>query len=628
MADRRPDPGLSRRSVLRGLLLGGAGAATLAACGVPSAGKPHVDGDGPSGYEGSRNDNMKPPSPVGITDAQDFVRTFLTALAAPSDEQSRSAAIANARTFLTAAAQDEWQAGPTQLTIVRVVSIGKPAFASAGVTVTVDMVPVGQLTAGGWVSPAPGNPTTAQFQLVHNDIGSAGISWRIDAPLPPALANSLLLSSEGLSAPRYYPQLVYYWDAGNAGLVPDLRYLPSVGLKLEQQPTQIVNWLIKGPSEWLEPAVTPLPAGTSLKLPNVAMDKTSNSWVVDFANLQNVDPARVAGQLQWSLRPRLVHLQIAEQDKPADPSRFLDANLADGPALPGVNPVPYFIVAGQVRQGTFPYDIPPLFAKVNDPSLVSAGASRDLRLGAVVKSQKGNRFRLQVGQLPAGDSGQGADFADVALETTGATMSRPVWLNLASPRLLVAADGALFSVSPGGQWAKVPIDGGFSFQVSAFAVAPDGRRIALVSDRRPAVAALTFTTDTVVVGTPRFIDAGGLTELTAVAWSRVHCLALAGRPGPDSYGLVEVTLDGAVAASLSTGLFDRRVTQLAACPPLPSRTMGLPGPIVVQTESTALQVQGGNAEQMTYQPATPATPAPGTTPGPGQATAHHPFYLD
>jgi Lipoprotein LpqB beta-propeller domain/Sporulation and spore germination len=621
---------ISRRDVLRGLLLGSAGLVGVAACGVPSSGKPHIDGDGPAaGLQVGSNANAVVADPAGITDPQLFVRTFLTALAGPSDDQSRAAAIAFAKKFLTPEAQNAWQADPKQLTIVRA-TVGAPAYGE-DTKIIVDLQQVGQLTAGGWVNPTPLAATKAEFHLVQQ--GPSG--WLISS-LPQTLTNNLLLSSDGLST-LYQPHLVYYWDAAPTsggggvpdGLVPDLRYLPLVGLKAEQQPTQIVNWLISGPSEWLAPAVTALPANTSLVLPNVG--KSENSWVVDFANLpDNVDPARVASQLQWSLRPNFtepVTVQIASQDKSIDPNNYMNANLADSPArAAAADPTRYFVVGGQVREAQSPYPVPPVFAKVNDTGLVSAAISRDLRCGAVVvKAGKGGKHQLRIGRR-VNDAAQDADLTVVEVPG-GASISRPVWLNLSTPRLLCASDNQLFSVVLGAQRAvqvPVAIDGGSSLPVTAFSVSPDGRRIALISGGRAAVAPLTFTADTVIVGTPYFIDSGGLTDLTAVAWSRVHCLTLAGKV-PDAFGLVEVNLDGAISTTTYSRRFTSPVTQLVCSPPLPSSFKGLggPGPIMVESQGSAWD----NGGPMSYTPP-PSDQPSGTTPQPSNATPIAPFYAD
>ena len=387
---------LGRRAVLRGLLLGAAGVAGMtgvAACGIPGSGKPHIDGDGPtSAGPNDGSDDIPPPSPGSTSDPHDFVRTFLTAIAGPADENSREAAIGNVKSFLTPAAQKQLQVDSKQVTVVRVVAISKPAFSTSTTKVTVDLVPVGQLTSGGSVSPVPGSQARAEFNLVRNDSDpGANTTWHIDAPLPAPFATSLVLSSEGLGA-LYQPQLIYFWDAPNgAGLVPDLRYLPSVGLKHSSQPSQIVDWLIGGPSTWLLNAVSPLPGSTVLQPGSlVVKDAKTGAWVVDFATLQDVDLAHVAAQLRWSLEPRFtdpIQLRIASQDRAVDFDKYQDSNLANTPSRAS-DPVGYFIVNGQVRRSDSPNDTPLVFAGVDDSTVVGASLSRDRRLGALVHSQK------------------------------------------------------------------------------------------------------------------------------------------------------------------------------------------------------------------------------------------------
>lgn len=631
-----PDRVLARRTLLRGLLLGAAGVAGLsgvAACGIPGSGKPHIDGDGPtSAGQNDGSADHEPPSPGSTSDPHDFVRTFLTAIAGPADEASREAAVENVRSFLTPAAQKQLQVDSKQVTVVRVVAISKPAFSTSTTKVTVDLVPVGQLTSGGSVSPVLGSQARAEFNLVRNDSDpSANTTWHIDAPLPAPFATSLVLSSEGLAA-LYQPQLIYFWDAPNgAGLVPDLRYLPSVGLKHEAQPTQIVNWLVGGPSTWLLNAVSPLPGSTVLQPGNVVKDPKTGIWVVDFATLQDVDLAHVAAQLRWSLEPRFttpIRLRIAGQDRAVDFDKYEDSNLANTPSR-AADPVGYFVVNGQVRRSDAPNDIPPVFAGINDTSVVGASLSRDRRLGALVHSQKNSAYALSIGQL-AGDSG--ADFRTVNLGAGKITsLSRPVWLPAPAPgpRLLVAANNALYTVNVAGEATPVPVESGYERPVSAFAVSPDGRRIALISEAKVMVAPLTYTQESAAVGRPYEIDAGGLQEPSALAWSRVHCLLVGGRlPGEDKYSLVEVSLDGAIA-STPVG-FGSRITQVASYPPIPRAGLQQPGPIMVQTlNSGSWQVFRDNPLPLRYEPAkVNPSPSGGGAQPPNQNVPSYPFYQD
>ena len=210
-------------------------------------------------------------------------------------------------------------------------------------------------------------------------------------------------------------------------------------------------------------------------------------------------------------------------------------------------------------------------------------------------------------------------------------MSRPVWLPAPAPgpRLLVAANNALYTVNKDGVATPVPVESGYERPVSAFAVSPDGRRIALISGAKVMVAPLTYTQESATVGRPYEIDAGGLQEPSALAWSRVHFLLVGGRlPGEDKYSLVEVSLDGAIA-STPVG-FGSRITQVASYPPIPRSGLQQPGPIMVQTlNSGSWQVFRDNPLPLRYEPAK-VTPSPsgGGAPPPSQNVPSYPFYQD
>ncbi|HWB37219.1 MAG TPA: LpqB family beta-propeller domain-containing protein [Rugosimonospora sp.] len=653
MADRaglpeRPARHLSRRTVLRALLLGAGGAGAVAACGVPSRSGPHIVSDGPT--VGSLSGNVAgitPPSPKNITDAQDFVRTFLRAAASRPDDDTRRAAVAIAKSFLTSAAASQWQPDGKQITVVRVLNVGTPSVTATGSSVTVDLVTVGLLGANGAVTPAPASASvSARFELVrHLDDQNTtdddqGIFWRIDEPLPaPLVNNSLLLSGEGLTE-LYASQLIYFWaspngaNAKSGGLVPDLRYLPRVDLPFDQQPTTIVNWLIDGPADWLAAAVTPLANGpTNLVLPHIVQDQATRVWPVNFTSLQDVDPDRVAAQVHWSLQPAFtdpVQVKIGSQDKAYDGKGFFTFNLCDNPPRDDAA-VGYFVVNGQVRQADQPYAPPSVFAAVTEPNAVAAAMSRDGRFGALVRQEHNGRYRLVIGQVQTSGSDRSPVFQDTQL--TAGHMTRPVWLPGHPGQLLVVADNALHSVNSGGQNSPVTFSSGFSGPVAAFAVAPDGYRIALISGGRVAVAPLAFAADAVTVGTPTFIDAGGLAECSAVAWSRPHWLVVAGR-SDSTYPLVEVSVDGAVSGQLYSTSFDARVTQLVCYPPLPSQSLTRAGPIMVQTQNNhAYRVSSSGTEPLAYAPPSPAPspstpPSGGTPPINGKDVPVAPFYLD
>ncbi len=622
---------LGRRNVLRGLLLGGVGLTAVTACGVPSGTKPHVVGRGPSSGPSGNQVAKDPPSPLGIVAPKQFVEAFLTASAGKQDTDSLPAVLDNVRRFLTPAAAAAWQPGPS-ITVIRVINIGTPAQAGSASTITLDYVPVGQLTASGSVAPGPSGAQSVQLTLVPNDVNpGSGPSWHIDT-LPTPLASSLVLSSDGLEN-YYQAHLIYFWDNGkepNNFLVPDLRYVPLVGLQQEAQPTEIVNGLLAGPADLLGSGLTPLPSGAALQPRNVV--KADGAWVVDFTALQGAEPVKIAAQVQLSLQPQFtepIQLKIAGQPKPVDTTPLRSRNLADD-ASRTRGSEGYFIVDGRVRETAFPHPVPPVFAPINDPTLHSASLSRDLQFGAVVRADNQGRYRLSVGRR--GSDGGEPSYVDVTGLPNG-PMCRPVWLPGTQARLLIVASNALYSVNLAGQVSPITVDiDANPNQVSAFAVGPDGRRIALISGGQVYLSVLSSPADNPTLGSPRRIDSGGFTELTAVAWSRVNRLALAGKPrGEAKYGLTEVSVDGAVKGELYSLLFNSRVTQLVGNPPTTGSALTEPGPVMVQTlTSGSSRVVGLSASPLKYTPAATASPNPtGTASAPTSPSAPiNPFYVD
>ena len=118
--------------------------------------------------------------------------------------------------------------------------------------------------------------------------------------------SGMLLDSDGLNNEWYAPQLIYFWstDSGRKGLVPDLRYVPRVGLSQESQRTEIVNWVLGGPSDLLENAVAnTLYTGITLVGPSLVPPDSNGLLINLSAAPQGLEPQQVMDQL-WALGAR------------------------------------------------------------------------------------------------------------------------------------------------------------------------------------------------------------------------------------------------------------------------------------------------------------------------------------
>jgi hypothetical protein len=615
MADRHVD----RRQVLRALLLAAAGLAVPAACGVPAGGGPIVDGSGPT-YDpvvGGR----PPPDPSEATTPKALVEGFLAAVSGPlAEPEQLKVARERARKFLTPAAKDAWKSAESNtVTVVRVDNLS-PSTSGANTVVSGILQPVGVFARErGAVDPYPGrtDPMPVKFTVTPTRDGP-----RI-SELPASLPSGLLLSAAALDNAYFTPQVIYFWDNNKPWLVPDLRYVPSTGVVLNQQLTAIVKWLLLGPSPLISSvAGTIFPTGTDLRGPNA--DIQGKRAVLNFSTaLQGVkgaDLTRVLAQVQWSLHPLQklspgsVQLQIdsRQQQVPGDGELYRRVNPADErrPVDPQA-----FCVTDRVVQavdGTLP------------AVLARSDYNRDVAKAALNRERTGAALVTVQGRLVLGRADDRGMVSSQEVDLRGQDWSRPVWLPL-SRKLLIVVDGALLAVTASGAVSSPVAQG-----VKAFAVAPDGYRIGLVRQGVLQVASLHDDGDQQSLGdNPRPLDTG-LSNLSAVAWSRMDRLVVAGRNEANEWRLAEITIDGAIR-DVWNASFVRPIVSVVAYPKPPSQSPG-PGAVMVQTEDTNAFRVFANASSSPAQPE-PLT-VPGPTPSPSGGTARNkpvptaPFYPD
>jgi hypothetical protein len=614
--------------VLRAALLGAAGLAVPVACGLPSGGGPIIDGPGPSPKPGDGDSDGRAPRPQDAVNEEDLVRKFFGAVAGKLDtDDDLKKASERAKAFLTDRIKGSWPA----LDQIAVVRVGNLSHSAGGVSQTLVQAPltqVGIMQPNGTVKPVPGplELQKLQFTVVAN---GAKPGWSIDkietidGQGPPL--KGMLLDSGGLDGQWYSPQLVYFWSSGSGqvGLVPDLRYVPKAGLSKEAQRTEIVNWMLGGPSDLLAGTVQDVYQGITLVGPNlVAPDHD-----VLLVNLSAPPPRSVTldqlrAQLRWSLQSfwdGSVRLQVNSQDQKVLPETddWQVKNLADRPFRDG-DGTAFCVVSGVVRPIANPDQLPPALTGPDNKGVRFAALSRDQRSAALVKADA-----LHIG----GVGGDGAKPAFRLVDLSGTQWTRPVFvpaLPPSSPLVLVAVDGQLYVVFADGSSAEVAADRPLN-AVSAFSVAPDGHRIALISGGVACVGALQIDGTNVAVGGLQNVDPG-LSQLSGVAWSRLDRVLVAGK-GSVSYQLAEITLDGAIA-NVWAGAYGSKITSVVALPYLPSQSTGT-GLAMVQTQDNgAYNSWPSNPYSIVLKPGSPTpTPSAGGAPGSPDAPSN-PFFLD
>jgi hypothetical protein len=388
--------------------------------------------------------------------------------------------------------------------------------------------------------------------------------------------------------------------------------------------------MLAGPSEFLSSAVMGGVYGDiNLVGPNLLPPDNDGLLV----NLNSplppgpVGPQGAMDQLRWSLRASYegpVRLQVNSQKLPqvdGSSSAFLQSNLADQ-HFRRDDDTAFCVANGVVRPVENPYQLP---AAVNDPALNKgvrlAALSRDRLSAALVKTDN----RLYVG----GASGDKVRFTAVP-GLTGTSWTRPAFLPANKPTVMVAVNGGLYVIDVnGGTSAQIGIGTDTVTTVSAFSVAPDGHRIALVANGIAWVGALRVDVNGISIGPLQSIDPG-LTEPTSIAWSRLDRVLVAGRNAQaGNYQLSEVTIDGAIAEIWTAGGYSAKINSVVALPYLPSDPPET-GPAMVQTANNNASYAGSvgspHPVAFTFTAGTPTPSASGGAAGLGVPT--NPFFID
>ncbi|MFC6014618.1 LpqB family beta-propeller domain-containing protein [Plantactinospora solaniradicis] len=601
-------------AILAGVVLLASG---LTACGIPDETDVRVHGRGPVA-DTLPADGPGAAPPPGRTasgmEPEKFARNFLTAAAGEAGE-----AYKRVNEYIVPQKRFP-KSGNEDVNIVRMLFRAPRIIPNSDGTSTVkiEVQPVGVLRANGSIGEPDDTEVTYNFTIgtVPTDPGSAEGLWVLK---PPPV---LLMDVEALA--NYYEEhTIYFWNQDGDALVPDLRYLPRA-VPVQRRATQVLDWLIGGPSDWLNSGVTRLPDGTGV-VGNVPAPKEGGRLEVNLSvkagELEtDADLKKLYKQIIWSLRtnPPLgdeLELKIQNQSKmtmvAADYLRDNPIYQISGP------PARYGVLAGSLypllNSGEGQPVPVPIAAEANQ-NIVSAGLSRNgEQISAALVTKNGNSLRLRVG----------AGLGVVGTFDTGSTsygsMGRPVWLKDSlddGPTGLVVADGKLWEFSNDDAALKqVPL-AGVSGQVTAVGASLDGRRIAFVAGGRLYVATVRPVDGTLTVASVRQL-ATSLKAPSAVDWFGEYSLVVAGLEQEDGRAAVfRLSVDGAGESPQVTGV-GALITELAAYP-YDLEPQASP-PLVY--ESNLVAYAAGTPITRNQVSLGPGTPPPGTT----APTA--PFYL-
>ncbi|UQU63912.1 LpqB family beta-propeller domain-containing protein [Couchioplanes caeruleus] len=594
------------RKLARTLLAGAlTGTLLLGGCGIPDNTDVVTVGPGPStGF--SSNDDGAPPryGREATLDTAKFVEYYLQAAGGDPD-----GAVDRVKQFLSPAAAASFKP-PEGVKIVYLTE--DPLVNPGSDQVELRVRTLGVLGPNGRLDPVQDTGITTYQLSVASISGKTGL---FVTKAPP-----VLLLSDTAFTTWFVRRTIYFWNHEYTALVPDVRYLPA-DMPPEQEPQRIIKWLIEGPSDTIHDAVEPLPEGTALlgNVPAVSNDKLQISLSAQSVRPPDDPKAldRLRRQLMWSLRPnlsRVLELKIGNQEQTSyDGNDYLTSNptyrLADSPER-------FLIYNNQIRRmsrtpgAADPLPVIKPEANRNVRAAAFARSPSDRRYAALITTE-GNHQVLRVGSAGIGEL---SDLRRVTLR--GGSTGQPVWaITSDDPQTgavgLLTIGGKLFSFSADGSPLRAVAWPGPPGMITAVAVAPDGRRVALAVGGKLYLAALTADGDGPQLSPPRQVQLPVLREVSAVDWGTETSVIVAGtRADRDRVAVIDTAIDGTQWIESLADIGVEKVTYLATYPVSPSSGKVTPDVIEYMANGATFDVLSGPVRIGVGDLAEPVTNAP------------------
>jgi hypothetical protein len=487
-----------RRPLLRWLPVALVALATVAGCAdVPVSGPLQYTKQPASGGAQQQGTHccapvMSPPQP-GWSPVQ-IVQGFIQASADFGENH------AIARQYLTAAASSSWQPGPgpavTVIATAPAVSSELPPQLNSQKSEIVEITAqkLGAVNSTGQYIPAPDGqkPLTQSFGLRQ-----IGHQWRIESlPANGRISRELLLSKDFFQQ-TYQPRNLYYFDPYNYKyLVPDPVFLP---LNTADPATVLVNALLAEPQGWLEGAAySGFPAGS--RSVRVQIPPGSKTAIVDLSMpktaANRTTLAEMSAQLVWTLTStsygsrtiQAVKLEVNGRSWTPPGSASAVQDRGDYPQpylLPSGRQNLYFLTAsGAARVLPAHSDSSqpvPGQAGTSEIPLSSIAISPDQHyLAGTSSSASGTVYVSNLAAAAQPHASQSGRALHVRL--TGMKISAASWDyqdNLWVAGSIHGRPAVRMLPGKGGRPAIVTLPPGIK-QITAFRVAPDGVRVALI----------------------------------------------------------------------------------------------------------------------------------------------------
>lgn len=545
----------------RSLLLGGLGALTACAQ-VPTSGPvEQVSPSAQASVERGVQVRPAPPRPDGSPEV--VMAGFIDAMASLEPD------FQVARQYLAPAVAVDWDPASG----VTVFDGDRRTNLSSTQSAALQAPLVGRLDAAGHFSAVRGT--------LKHDFGMVQVDgqWRIGRPPQGLLVSSYTLLHRFSAVP------VWFLDAAGERVVPELVWLSQA----PATETQLVQALLRGPSEWLRPAVaTAIPADTRLAAPAVTVDKSGLAEVAlseAVGELPDRQRGQLAAQLLWTLRRigGAQRLRISVNGKTlALPGGSDDGSVGAvdvmgwSPVSQAAGTMPFALVKGVVGRMDTPDHVTPVSGPLGRkgwPQEVVRFAAHEATGSLAVVDRAATI--LAVG--PADRDGLQTWFTGTGLGRPQFSGTGEVWL---------VADGAgrrptLRRVTARGKSAVVQVALPAGHALVGFSLSPDRCRMAVISQvgqQRVLGMCIVHGSDQLAAVGHRplpLADSQDLAWVTDVAWATPTSLLVLAAPDRVSHpSVVQVGCDGAQLEALGP-IGDAEPTELVVQPTLDQIVAGV-----------------------------------------------------
>lgn len=500
------------------------------------------------------------PEPEAGIDPLTVTRQFVRASAAPARDR------AEARVYLDDESRRTWKPAPGMTVIDDTFgTVYETDVAQADPNeqlVNVRGFTLGRLGADSAFTPQK-EDYSQQFRLRKQPNGQ----WRIVNP-----PQDLVVTDEDFSV-NYFRVPVSFYAPDSGAFVPDLRYVaakPQSGL-----PGLVMDLVLKGPSDSLQGSVKDLLGGQVTTDANVrsADDGTLVIPLAGAGGISIADRNLIAAQIVLSLQTVTTsRIRLLSDGTPLVPGheywRSSELPAYNVGVAPNSELLGLMTVNGRVRSLG---DGAPVAGPAGNGTykVASAAQSVDGKRLAVVEEREGRQW------LRVGDFGRDLVPADLF----GATLSRPTWRPVppgggVSGEVWTVVDHgtvARVALAADGRWVKAGVDATSLTrigQITELRLSRDGSRLAAVVNGQLVVTSIVRTADSVVLRSPRILQARDLKDVVDVDWATQDSLIVA--TSSTSQPVVKVPLDGRRMDAFNSSNLTPPVHGVTAAPSRPN----------------------------------------------------------